>query len=86
MTWWILLFCLVVSVWGLVDTVDRDPGAARLWMVVLLVICGLAFALYAEQEGLWSLEREVYESEQNGVVGTGQWHEDVTRGKTLEVG
>lgn len=58
MSWWILLFCLVVAVWGLVDTVDRDPGAARLWMVVLLVICGLAFALYAEQEGLMDFERD----------------------------
>ena len=58
MTWWILLFCLVVAVWGLVDTVDRDPGAARMWLVVLLVICALAFAEYAEQEGLLDFERD----------------------------
>ena len=58
MTWWILLFCLVVSVWGLVDTVDRDPGAARLWMVVLAVVIALTFLLYAEQEGLMDWERD----------------------------
>jgi len=58
MTWWILLFCLVVAVWGLVDTVDRDPGAARLWMVALLVICALAFALYADEHGLMDFERD----------------------------
>ena len=58
MTWWILLFCLCVTVWGLVDTVDRDPNAARLWVVVLLVICGLAFALYADEHELWDLERD----------------------------
>lgn len=58
MTWWILLFCLCVAVWGLVDTVDRDPGAARLWVAVLLVIVGLTFCLYAEQEGLMDFERD----------------------------
>ena len=58
MTWWILLFCLVVSVWGLVDTVDRDPGAARLWVVALAVIVALTFIFYAEQEDLWGWERD----------------------------
>lgn len=58
MTWWILLGCLIISVWGLVDTVDRDPGAARLWMVALAVTIGLTFALYAEQEGLLDFERD----------------------------
>lgn len=58
MTWWILLFCLCVAVWGLVDTYDRDTGAARLWMVALAVIVALTFIFYAEQEDLWDWERD----------------------------
>lgn len=58
MTWWILLACLVASVWGLVDTIDRDPGAARLWAAALAVTVGLAYALYAQQEGLLDWERD----------------------------
>ena len=58
MTWWILLFCLVVSVWGLVDTYDRDPGARRLWIAALAVTIGLTFIFYAHKYGLWGWERD----------------------------
>lgn len=58
MTWWILLCCLIISVWGLVDTVDRDPSAARLWMVALAVTIGLTFVFYAQKEELCGWERD----------------------------
>lgn len=58
MTWWILLFCLVVAVWGLVDTYDRDPSAGRRWLVVLAVTIALTFVFYAQKHGLLDWERD----------------------------
>lgn len=83
MNWWILLFCFIVSIWGLVDTYDRDPGAYRTWLVVLGVVMALVFLKYAEEEGLWALKRSVYSTPENGAIGAGPWHEDPTDGKTL---
>lgn len=37
MTSWVLLGCLMISVWGLSDSIGYDLGAARLWIVVIAV-------------------------------------------------
>ena len=83
MNWWILMFCLIVSIWGLVDTCDRDPGACRLWMVAILIVMALTFLMYADEEGLWAFGRDVCSTPENGAIGAGPWHEDPTDGKTL---
>lgn len=58
MKWWALLAMLAVCAWQLVETVDRDPNSAWVWLVALMVTCAVIFVSYADQENLWDWERD----------------------------